>query len=85
MYIGALSVSVTLTVKDPTGTDVNVDANFSQREYQIHFQPLTDAEYQTALFFVHSEALSCPVWVLDVRCHWSVLFCPIESVSSPGC
>lgn len=51
----------------PTGTHVNFDGNFSQHEYQIHFQPFTGAEYQTAFY---SEALSCSVWLLDVRCHW---------------
>lgn len=58
MYIGALSFFVTLMVKDPTGTHVNFDANFSQREYQIHFQPLTAAEYQTAFFLFRGIELS---------------------------
>ena len=29
--------------EDPTGTHVNFDDNFSQHEYQINFQPFTDA------------------------------------------
>lgn len=54
--------------EDPTGTRVSFDGNFSQREYQIHFQPLADAAYQTVFY---SEALSCPARLLDVSYCWS--------------
>lgn len=43
--IAVLSFFVTLMVKDPADTHVNFDANPSQREYQIHFQPLTEAAF----------------------------------------
>lgn len=45
VYIGALSFFVTLMAKDPADTHVNFDGNLSQHEYQIHFQPLTDAAF----------------------------------------
>lgn len=66
----------------PTGTHVNFDGNFSQHEYQIHFQPFTDAEYQTAFY---SEPLSRHVLAFSTL---GVLlfgvFSLTESPSSPG-
>lgn len=65
----------------PTGTHVNFDGNFSQHEYQIHFQPFTGS-VSNSFLFRGIELFSMAAWRLVSLVG---LFCTIESVSSPGC
>lgn len=78
--------------EDPTGTHVNFDDNFSQHEYQINFQPFTDA---VILLFRGIEQCGCltlsvivwtPLshWICFLTCLLNFCLLSVSLVAWPG-